>query len=436
MKAQKVLVIGSGGREHALAWRISRDSDVAETIVAPGNPGMERDAKLRVVSLAISDATKVIEFVRANSVDFVVIGPDQALADGLADALADAGILAFGPKKAAARIEWSKAFAKDCMQAAGIPTARFSVFTDAKAAKAFLRASPWTSGWALKADGLALGKGVVVTQDLAEAEATIEEFMVAGNLGAAGKTLVIEERLEGRELSSFFLCDGKTARPLANACDYKQLLDDAKGPNTGGMGAFAPADWLPADFTARVQREVVEPLLHEMQKRGVPFSGTLFIGLMVTKDGPRVIEFNARFGDPETQAILPLLDGNFTEALRASAEGRLASLAPETLRLKRNFAVHVVLAAEGYPGTGGKTVAKGDPLEIPQDIAENHDDLERGRVFYAGVGKQGSTLVSAGGRVLGLTALGKTRAEARARAYEQFSRLRLRGGQFRQDVGR
>jgi phosphoribosylamine--glycine ligase len=339
----KVLVIGSGGREHALCWKLAQDRKIDEVFVAPGNPGIALEPK--VTCVAITDFEALATFCRDRRVELVVVGPDQALADGAVDFFEGEGIPTFGPSRAAARIESSKAFAKELMKNAGIPTARFDVFSDLARAQEFLRNVSWGDGWVIKADGLALGKGVVVCASREEALATAEDFLSGDSMGEAGRRIVVEERLSGRELSAFYLCDGKRAVSFRHACDYKRIHDGDQGLNTGGMGAFAPPDWLPAGFEARVEKEIVEPLL-----RAHSFRGMLFVGLMATAQGPKVIEFNARFGDPETQALLPLLGEDLLPWLRAARDGRLEEMPASGPLWKELSAVHVVLAAEGYPG--------------------------------------------------------------------------------------
>ena len=430
MRGEKLLVIGSGGREHAMAWRLALDSGVEKVFVCPGNPGMEGDVagKVSCTGIAAGDFGKIAGFVKANGVSFVAVGPDQALADGAVDFLEAQGIPAFGPTKAASRIEWSKAYSKELMKAAGIPTARYEAFSSLEAAKRFLSAAEWGSGWVVKADGLALGKGVVVCDSREQGLAFCEELF-GGAMGAAGSTVVIEERLAGREVSAFFLCDGERGVPLGLACDYKRIFDGDKGPNTGGMGAFTPADWLPDGFTERVSREVTQPLLAEMRRRGNPFKGVLFVGLMVDGGLGKVLEFNARFGDPETQALLPMLAEDLYPWLRACRDGRLSSM-PASIRMKPGAAVHVVSAAEGYPGTP----SKGDGISIDPGFASA---WEKGvKLFFAGVSKQGSGFATNGGRVLGVTALGEDRADARAAAFAWTERVTFRGRQRRLDVGR
>jgi phosphoribosylamine--glycine ligase len=424
----KLLVVGGGGREHALAWRLTLDRGVEKVFVCPGNAGMAQDRGIECTGLGAGEFDRIASFAKENGVAFVVVGPDQALADGAVDYLESRALPAFGPSKQASKIEWSKAYSKDLMKAAGIPTARYETFTDAAKAAEFLRAVEWGNGWVVKADGLALGKGVVVCEEREPALSAVRDLF-GGAFGAAGRKVVIEERIGTREVSAFFLCDGETGVPLGMACDYKRVHDRDQGPNTGGMGAYTPADWLPAGFLGRVGREVVRPLLQEMRARGNPFQGTLFVGLMVDGDSLKVLEFNARFGDPETQALLPMLDEDLYPWLRAARDGRLGSLPAEGPKLKAGAAVHVVSAAEGYPGAP----RKGDAITGTEALAGS---WEKGvKLFHAGVARAGAGLATSGGRVLGVTALGATREEARAKAYEWSAKVSFAGLQRRSDVG-
>ena len=316
------------------------------------------DAGIIRESVKSDDYAGILELVQREGIGFVVIGPDQALADGLVDKLQEIQVPAFGPSAAAARIEASKAYSKKLMEQEGIPTARFAVFEDLEKAKEFLDTCEWDSGWAIKADGLALGKGVVVTSDKQEAHECLQSFLVDGDMGDAGRTIIIEERLVGKEVSGFFICDGTNSQSLGFACDYKQIYNGGEGPNTGGMGAYSPVEWLPANFSEIIKATAVTPLLNAMKKEGNPFKGMLFIGMINTNSGPKVLEFNARFGDPETQAIMPLMDSDLFPVLRASVDGTLDRLGATTIRMKRKSSVHVVMAASGYPGTGGRTVKK------------------------------------------------------------------------------
>lgn len=316
------------------------------------------------------------------------------------------------------------------MAIAGVPTARFEVFTDFTSAQDFLNGDPWKDGYVVKADGLALGKGVVVCSSRQEAELEIREFLQTGKMGDAGKKVVLEERLSGPEVSAFHFCDGEEFRLLGFSCDYKRLLDGGKGPNTGGMGTYSPADWIPQGLKKTVSEEVVRPLLKEMKRRGTPYSGILFTGLMVTGEGPKVLEFNARFGDPETQSLLPMLKGDVVPWFEAVAKGKLP-LMPVEVDLAPGAAVHVVLAAHGYPGDR-EPVRKGDAIRIPSDLLS---EQTRGKIFFAGVAGEQGDFQTNGGRVLGYTAWAASRKEARDAAYAGARRIEFEGRQMRSDIG-
>jgi phosphoribosylamine--glycine ligase len=423
-----LLVVGSGGREHALAWKLSQSPEVKELFVAPGNPGMALEPKIRCTGVAASDFPGILKICVDERIDFVVVGPDQALADGLVDYLEGKGIKAFGPTQAAAKIEASKAFSKQLMKEKAIPTAQFESFSDLTEALGFLTTVEWGNGWVVKADGLALGKGVVVCSSREEALSAVKE-MFGGAMGEAGKRVVIEERLTGREASAFSLCDGENAVFLGFACDYKRIFDNDEGPNTGGMGAFSPADWLPAGTAEKVQAQVVLPLLKALKDRGTPFKGILFTGLMVDGNDFKVLEFNARFGDPETQALMPLIDEDLLPWLEAAADGALGSMPAAGPRLKKQTSVHLVMAAHGYPGTP----RKGDKISIEKELLDPKGDR---KLFFAGVTDDGRNFSTSGGRVLGLTALGSDRADAREKAYRFIEGVKFDGAQRRSDVGK
>lgn len=439
----KVLVIGSGGREHALSWKLAQSPRVEAIFLAPGNAGVRGENKVHLVPVQPSDFAGIEQTCKKEAIDFVVVGPDQALADGLIDFLQGKGILAFGPKKDAAQIEWSKGFSKELMQTAGIPTAKFEVFRSfegAQGAKQFLETVEWGDGWVVKADGLALGKGVVVCQSREEAIQTAKEFLLQSIHGEAGKTIVIEERLVGREVSHFSFCDGSLGITLGFACDYKRIFDGDQGPNTGGMGAYSPADWLPRGTKEAVETQIVKPLLKILKERGREYRGVLFTGLMITASGPKVIEFNARFGDPETQCLLPLMDEDLLPWLLASAKGDLASLGRDAVALQKKHSVHLVLASAGYP----QSPRKGDSIEFrlqeaptgkaPKEEAQVSEHPPK--VFYAGVQAKDGKLLTNGGRVLGITSLGETRAEAREKTFTVAKTIEFAGKQWRNDVGK
>ena len=414
-----ILLLGSGGREHALAWKMAASPLTDRLFCAPGNAGIVQEAEC--VALDLADHAAIIAFCRANSVDFVVVGPEGPLCAGIVDDLEAAGIKAFGPSRAAAQLEGSKGFTKDLCRSAGIPTAAYQRFRNADEAKAYTRSRG--APIVVKADGLAAGKGVVVAENIAEAEAAIE-MILSGELGAAGAELVIEEFLDGEEASFFALCDGETALPLASAQDHKRAFDGDKGPNTGGMGAYSPAPIIDAAISARVMAEIVQPTLRAMKDMGAPYKGVLYAGLMITAEGPKLIEYNVRFGDPECQVLMPRLMSDLVPALLASRDGVLKSL---DLRWHAQAALTVVMAAKGYPGP----YAKGSVIEGLAEAAAV-DGVE---IFHAGTKQDGGRVVANGGRVLNVSALGKTVSEAQARAYAAIARIRWPEGFCRHDIG-
>jgi phosphoribosylamine--glycine ligase len=414
-----ILLLGSGGREHALAWKMAASPLTERLICAPGNAGIAQEAEC--VALDIADHAAVIGFCRDNGVDFVVVGPEAPLCAGIVDDLEAAGIKAFGPTRAAARLEGSKGFTKDLCRANAIPTAVYERFRAAAAAKAYVRARG--APIVVKADGLAAGKGVVVAQSIGEAEAAID-MMFGGGLGEAGGEIVIEEFLDGEEASFFALCDGDTAIPLTTAQDHKRAFDGDKGPNTGGMGAYSPAPNIDAPMSARVMTEIIAPTLRAMQAMGSPYKGVLYTGLMITSEGPKLIEYNARFGDPETQVLMLRLMSDLVPALLASRDGQLKSF---DLRWHPDSALTVVMAAKGYPGA----YARGSVIEGLDQAAA----VEGVEIFHAGTKAEGGRILANGGRVLNVSAIGKTVGEAQARAYEAISRLRWPDGFCRHDIG-
>ncbi len=417
----RVLLVGAGGREHALAWKISQSPLVTALFAAPGHPGIARHAKL--VPLKADDAAGLARWARENAIDFVVAGPEAPLVAGLVDRLAEAGIPAFGPTAAAAEIEGSKAFAKDVMRAAGIPTADYGTFTEVAPALAWARERGGRA--VVKADGLAAGKGVVVCTALGDVEEALGSILVDRVHGAAGAKVVMEELLEGPEASCIALTDGERVRMLPPAQDHKRIFDGDQGPNTGGMGAFCPTPKVDAKLLAEIERTVIVPAVREMARRGRPFRGALYAGVMLTQAGPRVLEFNARLGDPETQPILMTVKSDLVPALLACAKGDLSGV---TLEIDRRAAVGVVLAAEGYPGT----VVTGDAIE-----GLDGPFPDGTMVFQAGTaaGKDGR-VVTAGGRVLTVAALGDGLDDAARRAYEVAAGVRFRGMQLRKDIGK
>ncbi len=410
-----VLLLGSGGREHAMALALVRSPLLGILYAAPGNPGIAEVAVL--LALDPQDHAAVIAACRAQAIDLVVVGPEAPLVDGLVDALEAEGIRAFGPSKAAAALEGSKAFTKALCARMGIPTAASAVFTEAAAAKTYVREQG--APIVVKADGLASGKGVVVAADLAAAEAAID-LIVGGAFGAAGASVVIEAVLEGEEASFFALCHGRRALAFASAQDHKRLGDGDTGPNTGGMGAYSPAPILDPACEERVMREIVQPALDGMADAGTPFKGVLFVGLMIGRDGPKLIEFNVRFGDPETQAMLPRLQDDFLALLLACAIGQMGEARP---RLSDEVALTVVLAAEGYPAAP----RRGGVIALAE--------MPGATLTHAGTKRVGGALVADGGRVLNVTALGATIEEARHRAYAALPAIRWSDARFRRDIG-
>ncbi len=414
-----VLLVGSGGREHALASALAKSPQLGKLLVAPGNPGTE--ALGRNVQVGSEDNAGLLTLAQRAAVDLVVIGPEVPLVAGLVDRLSKAGIVAFGPTAAAAQLEGSKGFTKDLCREFAIPTAAYARFTEAKRARQHvMRASLPV---VIKADGLAAGKGVVIAATLEQAEAAID-FMFGGGFGAAGASVVIEDFLEGEEISFFALCDGTHAVPLGSAKDHKRLGEGDTGPNTGGMGAVSPAPAMTPALQARIMRQIIEPTLAGMRARGAPFKGMLFAGLMLTKTGPQLIEFNVRFGDPETQAILPRLDQDILPLLLATAEGRLPS---KPVRFRRETALAVVLAAQGYP----EAPLKGTEIRNLGAAAA----LPGVSVFQAGTRRIGDRLLADGGRVLTVVALGADTANARSLAYRAVDAIDWPDGFCRRDIG-
>jgi phosphoribosylamine--glycine ligase len=414
-----VLLIGSGGREHALAWKLAASPLLTKLYCAPGNGGIAEVAEC--VPLAVADHTAVIRFCADNAIDLVIVGPEAPLVAGLVDDLTTAGIKCFGPKQAAAQLEGSKGFTKDLCREFDIPTAAYGRFTDAASAKAYLGAQKLPI--VIKADGLAAGKGVTIAATRAEAEAAIDACF-AGAFGKAGSEVVIEEFLEGEEASFFALCDGTTALALATAQDHKRVGDGDTGPNTGGMGAYSPAPVITPAMSARVMDEIIGPTVDAMAKRGTPFKGVLFAGLMITAEGPKLIEYNVRFGDPETQVLMLRLKSDLLPALLATADGVLDTF---DLRWHDDPALTVVMAANGYPG----------PPEVGTEIKglDSAAAVEGVEIFHAGTRRDGDRLLAQGGRVLNVTARGKTVAEAQARAYAAAARIDWPGGFYRHDIG-
>lgn len=413
----RILIIGSGGREHALAWKLKQSPKVAEIFVAPGNGGTAAEAK----NIAISDADipALLAFALENKIDFVIPGPELPLTLGIVDAMKAAGIACFGPSEACARLEGSKAFAKEIMQAAGVPTASCGVFTSLADARAFVMQHD--APLVVKADGLAAGKGVIIAHTKGEALDALESMFTANAFGEAGHTVVVEEFLVGEEVSLLCFCDGVTALALPSAQDHKAAFDNDQGPNTGGMGAYSPAPILLDSDLDSMADIAVRPVLREMARRGTPFTGILYAGIMMTANGPKVLEYNVRFGDPECQPLLMRLQNDLLDVMQHCVDGRLAEV---SLQLDPRAAIGVVIVAEGYPGA----YAKGMLITHLSD-AEKH-----AKVFQAGTRLEGEALVSSGGRVLCVTALGESLAIAREHAYAGVACVRMEKSRYRTDI--
>lgn len=413
----KVLVIGSGGREHALLWKLSQSPSVTDVYVVPGNDGMSDVASL----IPIKGNDDIIDFARLMQVDLTVAGPETVLTEGLADEFEKRGMAFFGPSKAAARIEGSKGFAKALMKKYGIPTAAYETFDDEEKAIAYLKAND-TYPIVIKADGLASGKGVIIAQSEEEAIDTVKDMLEGHTFSGAGRSVVIEEFMEGEEASMLCFCDGTNVVPMISAQDHKRIFDFDKGPNTGGMGAYAPAPVMTKEMCEEVNVRILRPIVAAMKKEGYPFKGCLYAGLMITSEGPKVVEFNCRFGDPETEAVLPLFDGDLARVMLDCVHGTLSD---EAVVWKKACAVDVVLASEGYPASH----SSGEVISGIED-AKKAGCL----VFHAGTVKKNGQYVVNGGRVLNVVALADNLAEAKAKAYEGVSRISWRGMQYRHDI--
>jgi phosphoribosylamine--glycine ligase len=415
----RILLLGSGGREHALAWKIAASPLVTKLGCAPGNAGIAREAEC--VALDIADHAAVIDFCRNNAVDLVVVGPETPLAAGIVDDLAGAGIKAFGPSRLASQLEGSKGFTKALCSEFGNPTGAYGRFTNAADALAYVRAKG--APIVVKADGLAAGKGVVVAKTLAEAEAAIA-MMFDGAFGAAGAEVVIEEFLSGREISFFALSDGDTAIALASAQDHKRVFDHDQGPNTGGMGAYSPTPFVTPEVHAEIMARIILPTVAGMKARGTPFRGVLYAGVMLTPEGPKLFEYNVRFGDPECQVLMLRMMSDIVPALLASCDGQLKNF---DLRWFPDSALTVVMAANGYPGD----YAKGTRIDGLEDAAE----VEGVEIFHAGTSAKDGTILANGGRVLNICASGKSVTDAQQRAYQAVDRIRWPDGFCRRDIG-
>jgi len=415
-----ILIVGSGGREHALAWKAAQSSCAERVFVAPGNAGTATEAG--VENVAVSGTQDLLDFARGNDIGLTIVGPETSLVDGIVDAFTAAGLACFGPTAAAARLEGSKAFAKDFMARHGIPTAAYGSFTQIAPAVEFIRATG--APVVVKADGLAAGKGVIVAQTTAEAEAAVHGMLAGNAFGEAGHRVVVEAFLEGEEASFICMCDGSHILPLATSQDHKAAGDGDTGPNTGGMGAYSPAPVVDADMHDKVMRSVIEPSVRGLAAEGAPFTGFLYAGLMISPGGePRVLEFNVRFGDPETQPVLLRLKSDLVELCLAAIDGRLDEA---TAEWDPRTALGVVMAAEGYPGSYAKGCEiTGLDTPFPEGV----------KVFHAGTAMDGERVVTSGGRVLCVTALGERVSDAQRRAYAAIQHIRWEGAFYRHDIG-
>ena len=417
----RVLIVGGGGREHAIAWKCSKSKKVDKLFAAPGNAGIAELAEC--VDISVMDADGLVEFAKKENIDFTIIGPDDPLVAGVADAFTRAGLKVFGPAKNAAIIEGSKAFSKDLMKKYNIPSAAYETFDNADAAIAYLNTAKMPI--VLKADGLALGKGVLICNTLEEAKAGVKTLMLDKQFGSAGDRIVIEEFMTGREVSVLCFSDGKTIKPMASAQDHKRAKDNDEGLNTGGMGTFSPSPFYTDEIDEFCRKNIYQPTIDAMKEEGREFKGVLFCGLMLTEDGPKVLEYNARFGDPETQVVLPRMKNDIIEVMEACVDGRLDEI---DLEFEQDAAVCVVLASDGYP----EKYEKGFPIEG----LENFKDKDGFYVFHAGSKLDGGKVVTNGGRVLGVTAKGSNLIEARANAYKATEWIHFDNKYMRNDIGK
>ncbi len=415
----KVLVIGGGGREHTLAWKLSQSPKITQLFAAPGNPGMAQLGEC--IPIGAEEIEKLLEFAQREGIDWTVVGPEAPLCAGIVDRFRDANLKVFGPEAAAAQLEGSKIFSKRFMAEHGIPTAAFEVFTDANSVRSYIdeRGLPQV----IKADGLAAGKGVFVCQTEADVMQALDEIFIKKTFGDAGKEVLVEDCLEGVEASFLVFSDGTAVLPLEPAQDHKPIFEGNKGPNTGGMGTFCPTDTLNQDLRTKIINEIVQPVIDGMRAQGSPFKGILYTGLMLTEDGPQVLEFNVRFGDPEAQVILPRLKTDLIDILEATHAGALRET---PLQWDARHALCVVMSSEGYPGA----YRRGDVIAGLDSI--NDADVI---VFHAGTKQENGQIVTNGGRVLGVTALGQDRTEARTKAYAAIEKIQWKGCYYRKDIG-
>ena len=413
----KILVVGGGGREHAIIWKLRQNSSIGEIHCAPGNGGISNIAKC--VPIKATDIEALTEYAKKENFDLVIVAPDDPLYMGLVDKLTAQGIRAFGPSRLAAEIEGSKVYAKELMKKYDIPTAGYEVFNDFDSAHEYVKKSSFPL--VVKADGLALGKGVIICDTYDQAAEALKTIMVDKKFGDAGSRVVIEEFIEGPEVSVLSFCDGKTILPMASAQDHKRAFDGDKGPNTGGMGTFSPSPKYTPEIQKQVEETIIYPTVKALQTEGRPFKGIIFFGLMLTKDGPKVLEYNARFGDPEAQVVLPRLKNDLLEIIEACIDGTLSDI---ELKWNEQSAVCVVMASGGYPGS----YKKGIPIS-------GLEEVKNAVVFHAGTTKEDDTYLTSGGRVLGITALGEDIESARKTAYGEIKHISFEGAQYRTDIG-
>jgi len=411
-----ILVVGNGGREHALVWKLKQSKKVKNVFAAPGNAGTSLLAK----NLELSKTDEIIDWLKKKPIDLVVIGPDNYLAEGMTDKIQNIGIKVFGPTKAAAEIEWSKSYAKRLMQEEGIPTAKFKAFKDYIEAFEYVKSQEFPL--VIKADGLALGKGVIIAENLEQAEKALADMMKSKIFGTAGNEIVIEEYLEGNEISVHAFCDGEHAVMFPASQDHKRIFDGDKGPNTGGMGTIAPVPWVTNEQMQEIKEKIILPTLMALKKRGRPFKGILFPGIMITKDGPRVIEFNARFGDPETQSYMRILESDLVDIMLACTDGTLEK---ENVKWSEKSACCIVCASNGYPGV----YEKGKVIRGLQNVDKNIV------IFHAGTKTVDSEVVTNGGRVLGITAVADNLKESLVKAYKAIENISFDGMYYRNDIG-
>lgn len=415
----RILVVGGGGREHALVWKIAQSPLVDSLYCAPGNPGIAKLAEC--IDIAVDDIDALKDFALEKEIDLTVVGPEAPLVKGIANTFHEAGLKIFGPSKEAAQIEGSKAFAKEIMDEQGVPTGSYRVFTDKAECLQYLKNTE--PPYVIKADGLAAGKGVIIAQDIDEAKNAVEDMMEKKIFGQAGTSVVIEEFLEGPEVSVLAFCDGKNILPMVSAQDHKKVYDGDRGPNTGGMGAFSPAPFYDEELHAKVVTDILEPVIEGFKKRGIIYKGVLYAGLIITNDGPKVLEFNCRFGDPETQPVLMRMESDLVEIMLAVAKGTLDEV---ELKWSPDPAVCVVLASGGYPGK----YEKGKPISGLEEAEKETV------VFHAGTGvNDNGQIVTAGGRVLGVTASGKSLEDAARKAYDAVNKISFNAMHFRKDIG-